>query len=303
MIPNAFVKTYGEELSSTIFLHPPNGTEWKLNLEKHDGKIWFQKGWKEFAEHHSLAYGHLLVITYERTSHFHVHIFDKSTLEIDYPIEGKMASNEGKKSPNNPNLEHYGSSQNRKDNSPLEFPQPCKMRSNKFDKVETISKLSKATLHHTDTKCEEKTVITAKYVTALDRASSFKPRNPSFLVVMQPSYIGKHSRGLLNIPSMFCKKHFDLDKEHGDIDLLVLNVGVWPVRIWSIETNLSRTEKENEKFHNYQIILAKEFQLFCMKLNVGSNKELTYFNKNPYYERATYGSVTFKAVRNETNLF
>jgi hypothetical protein len=55
------VAKYGECLPKTIYLKTPNGVNWKLNLVKSDGNLWFQKGWKEFAEYHSLSNGHLLV--------------------------------------------------------------------------------------------------------------------------------------------------------------------------------------------------------------------------------------------------
>ncbi|KAJ7961895.1 B3 domain-containing protein [Quillaja saponaria] len=83
-IPRKFVMKYGADLSNLVFLKLPNGEEWKVNLTKQDGEVWFQNGWKEFAEHYSLAHGHLLVFRYEKTSYFHVHIFDVSAIEIDY---------------------------------------------------------------------------------------------------------------------------------------------------------------------------------------------------------------------------
>ena len=80
------MRKYGERLSNKILLKLPNGAEWEVNLEKRDGGIWFQKGWKEFVEYHSLQYGHLLVFRYEGTYHFHVLICDMSAMEIDYPF-------------------------------------------------------------------------------------------------------------------------------------------------------------------------------------------------------------------------
>ncbi|CAJ1779664.1 unnamed protein product [Sphenostylis stenocarpa] len=85
-LPTRFVSKYGKHLSNTVHLKLPNGAEWKVNLEKRDGSVWFQQGWKEFAEYHSLAYGHLLVFRFNLTSHFHVSICNKSCMEIDYPI-------------------------------------------------------------------------------------------------------------------------------------------------------------------------------------------------------------------------
>lgn len=118
MIPRKLVEKYGEGLPETISLKPPNGTTWKLKLVKNGGKIWFQKGWKEFAEYHSLSHGHLLVFRYKGTSQFKVHIFDKSALEIKYPfkrVEAKRASyGQGYKCPNDENLEDFRTSQKRK---------------------------------------------------------------------------------------------------------------------------------------------------------------------------------------------
>ncbi|CAK8541365.1 unnamed protein product [Lathyrus sativus] len=87
MIPVKFVNNYGEGLPPAICLKTPHGADWKINLAKNDGKIWLEKGWKEFAEFHSLSHGHLLVFRYEGTSHFEVQIFDKSDLEIKYPLK------------------------------------------------------------------------------------------------------------------------------------------------------------------------------------------------------------------------
>uniref|UniRef100_A0A0R0EK95 TF-B3 domain-containing protein n=1 Tax=Glycine max TaxID=3847 RepID=A0A0R0EK95_SOYBN len=128
MIPNKYVDKYGEGLPNSLFLKTPNGTEWNFNLKKRDGKIWFQKGWKEFAEYHSLAHGHLLVFRRHRTSHFQVHIFDLSALEIHYPSkgrEGKMSPNhQGNNPRNEENLEYHKPGQKRKDNTSLKFLQP-----------------------------------------------------------------------------------------------------------------------------------------------------------------------------------
>ncbi|XP_058751121.1 B3 domain-containing transcription factor VRN1-like [Vicia villosa] len=85
MIPRKFVKKYGEYLPKAICLKTPNGADWKISIVKNDGKIWLEKGWKEFADSHSLSHAHLLVFKYETASHFEVRIFDMSALEIKYP--------------------------------------------------------------------------------------------------------------------------------------------------------------------------------------------------------------------------
>ncbi|TKY66241.1 B3 domain-containing protein [Spatholobus suberectus] len=198
MIPNKFVEKYGEGLPNTLFLKPPNGAaEWKLSLEKRDGKVWFQKGWKEFAEHHSLVHGHLLLFRYQKTSHFQVHIFDSSALEIDYPLEkvdGKMTSKDpGNKPLNGENMKYYRPGQKRKDNSSLEFLQP-RMGSYKCVKVDNTMKLPKVAPHHTDRKCKGRPMTIAKQVTAFDRASCFRPCN-------HPSWLSSiHHTSVLEVP-------------------------------------------------------------------------------------------------------
>ncbi|MED6139998.1 hypothetical protein PIB30_088990 [Stylosanthes scabra] len=111
MIPRKFVRKYGECLSNKVVLKVPNGTEWKVYLEKHDDETWFQNGWKEFVEHHSLQHGDLLVFRFEGTSHFNVTIFDMSATEIDYPVKNKY----GKRQRPNTSEEHLLACKNKRD--------------------------------------------------------------------------------------------------------------------------------------------------------------------------------------------
>ncbi|XP_039683865.1 B3 domain-containing protein At4g01580 [Medicago truncatula] len=156
IIPRKFVEKYGEGLSNAIYLKTPNGAKWKLNLVKSDGKIWFEKGWKEFVKYHSLSQGHLLLFKYGRTSHFHVHIFDKSALEIKYPsqrVESKRVSNDlGNKPQNDEDLEDYIASKKRKTNLSFEFNQPYEIGSNSCVNVGKLEKV--AALNHIDKKCK-----------------------------------------------------------------------------------------------------------------------------------------------------
>lgn len=230
MMPRKFVQKYREGLSNAIYLKTPNGAKWKLNLVKSDGKIWFEKGWKEFAEYHSLAHGHLLLFKYLRNSHFLVHIFEKSALEINYPFQrvaaakaNRVSNGQGNKPPNGENCR---ASQKRKDNS-FELHQPHEIGSSSCF---TVGKLQKvASMHHAGRESKGKEVITAKRVTTLERAQSFKTCNQSFVVVMRASYVKHHFN--LNIPRSFGNRHFDLDKKRGDIHFQVLNKGVWTARL------------------------------------------------------------------------
>ncbi|XP_058751117.1 B3 domain-containing transcription factor VRN1-like [Vicia villosa] len=201
MIPIKFVKKYGQCLPTTICIRTHNGVDWKINLVKSDGKIWFEKGWKEFAEYHSLSHGHLLVFKYEGTSHFEVRIFDKSALEINYPFKRAEVNTE----------EDCRVRQTRKAYSSFEIGSTSCVKKHKGKQVNTT----------------------------LERAEEFKTCNPSFVVVMGESYVG--SRFLLSIPCIFGKTHFDLDKKKGYICFQVLNYEkVWlaKYRIRMIATGL-----------------------------------------------------------------
>ena len=73
------------ELSTVATLIAPYGGIWQVGLKKSDNNIWFCNGWQDFVEYHSICYGYFLVFRYEGNSSFHVHIFDKTTIEIQYP--------------------------------------------------------------------------------------------------------------------------------------------------------------------------------------------------------------------------
>ncbi|KAL2349065.1 hypothetical protein Fmac_003065 [Flemingia macrophylla] len=225
MVPDKFVEKYGESLPNSLLLKTPNGAEWKLNLEKWNGKIWFREGWKEFAEYHSLAHGHLLVFRCQTISLFQVYILDLSALEIDYPskrVQGGKASNfQGNRPPNEEILEYHRPGQKRKQKSAVDFPPLYSV------KVENTVMLPKEALHLTDTNCKEKSKVTANQVSALDRASSFKSLNPFFLVVMHPTHV---SRCHLTVPLKFGRRHFDLHMKQGFINLQVLNGSVLPAK-------------------------------------------------------------------------
>ncbi|CAK7329782.1 unnamed protein product [Dovyalis caffra] len=83
-IPNKFVRKFGEELSEVAKVFLPNGHSWQIALTKANNSIWFDDGWLQFVEHHSIGYGHLLVFGYRGYSNFHALIFDKTACEIRY---------------------------------------------------------------------------------------------------------------------------------------------------------------------------------------------------------------------------
>ncbi|KAI3983606.1 hypothetical protein MKX01_000618 [Papaver californicum] len=57
-IPQKVVRKIGKTLSDIVALKSANGRLWNVELKRSGGKVWFDKGWKEFTEHHSLRDGY-----------------------------------------------------------------------------------------------------------------------------------------------------------------------------------------------------------------------------------------------------
>ncbi|KAL4595849.1 hypothetical protein ACB092_12G121700 [Castanea dentata] len=87
-LPEKFVREYGDKLSSVATLTVPNGSIWQVRLEKANNNIWFHGGWRDFVDYHSINYGYFLVFKYKGNSKFHVLVFDMTATEIEYPSNG-----------------------------------------------------------------------------------------------------------------------------------------------------------------------------------------------------------------------
>ncbi|KAL0006936.1 hypothetical protein SO802_008438 [Lithocarpus litseifolius] len=225
-----------EGLSNSAFLKLPNGVEWKVELTESDGEVWLQKGWLEFAKYYSVKQGHFLVFRYEGNSHFYVLIFDESATEIDYHFNtshgGKGKLHNEFIAPNMEEIESYSDieflgsfppSPKTRDKSPLSYFRPHKiMKTNSSAKgVKGIST--------TKQRLKSKAVRMIQPLNnnetarALQRASAFKPKNPYFKVVMQPSCLDRN----LIIPKDFVKKYSNI--LHGDVNLWVSDGSNWPI--------------------------------------------------------------------------
>ncbi|KAK0581170.1 hypothetical protein LWI29_010910 [Acer saccharum] len=73
-----------EELSAFATLTAPNGRVWRVGLTKDGKRTWFDQGWHDFVEYHSITTRYFLVFKYEKNSNFHVLVFDLSACEISY---------------------------------------------------------------------------------------------------------------------------------------------------------------------------------------------------------------------------
>ncbi|KAF3972555.1 hypothetical protein CMV_003954 [Castanea mollissima] len=232
-VPRKFISKYGGGLSNAAYLKLPHGAEWKVELTDGDGEGWFQNGWHEFANYHSLKQGHLLVLRYEGHSPFYVLIFDASATEIDYSFDDKLHV---------PKMEDIESDDNSVEIlDGLRPSQKTRKKSAEVTKATgTILEKSKmnAGLPSKEecsgtTRCLKLEVIEKMQPLsasvkdrALYRARVFESRNPFFTVVMQPSYF---QDGRLNISCNFANKY--LRKTNNDIILWVSDEGNWSIRV------------------------------------------------------------------------
>ncbi|KAE8679890.1 AP2/B3-like transcriptional factor family protein, putative isoform 2 [Hibiscus syriacus] len=79
-IPEKFAMNVMRKLPETVTLKGPSGVIWDVGLTEDDSTLYFNGGWKTFAEHHSLIENDFLVFRYNGLSHFNVLMFDGESL-------------------------------------------------------------------------------------------------------------------------------------------------------------------------------------------------------------------------------
>ncbi|CAN1751411.1 B3 domain-containing transcription factor VRN1 [Linum perenne] len=83
-LPKGFAKEHGAQLANEVLLKLPNGAEWQVTVVRGRKRIWFVKGWREFAEFYSLKPTNYLVFGLVSRGRLNVIIFDTTATEIDY---------------------------------------------------------------------------------------------------------------------------------------------------------------------------------------------------------------------------
>ncbi|CAJ2672736.1 unnamed protein product [Trifolium pratense] len=231
-------------MTNPIFLKTPDGKKWEIYTTKiNDGDFWFQEGWKEFATHYSLDHGQMVLFEYEENSqYFRVHIFGKSGLEIEYPFHvNQHEENSFDQISDDDSIEILDKSPSCKKTrpkSPISCSQPHKkLRSDTREDVGTSSKFHDFPQNHDQSsdntadgsvKCQkveqekEQEELSSKINEALNRARSFKSKNPCFTIVMKSSYLYSYS---LYVPTQFAINY--LKKEESNILLKLLNGKTW----------------------------------------------------------------------------
>ncbi|XP_024030337.1 B3 domain-containing transcription factor VRN1-like, partial [Morus notabilis] len=228
-IPNRIVNKCGGTLSIPVLLKLPCGLKWKVRLTKCDGKVWIDKGWRDFLKYYSLGHGDLLVFKYEGNSQFHVLIFDKSTTEIDYPSNpnwivkhniGRSQPQEVKEEEDDDSveiLESFSPFPKRREKSQLTCSWPRKRMKTGPDHDETQRGSS-----HPRSKGKFRMQIleanTSQEVTmrpsssgdirASEAANKFFSTNPYFQVSLQSSHF-KPTNSRVRVPTAFARTYYE----------------------------------------------------------------------------------------------
>ncbi|KAK3195652.1 hypothetical protein Dsin_026962 [Dipteronia sinensis] len=252
-IPKVFVKKFGNELSTVATITVPNGRVWKVELMKDGTNIWFHGGWHEFVEYHSISTGYFLLFRYEKNSNFHVFIFDMSACEIRYPHYCVGLKNDSL--PPKPPAFNSALEIKRKSTASLESPiftrshesrsKRCKMEEavgmKKSDSIgdesERESKRTKFDEHELLDILEEMRIyvkMNFRYIAAKEKeraiaaARLFKPKNPSFMVIIRPRDVCKCT---MYVPFEFGKKYLTRDAKL--VKLQDHDGREWSVKLWN----------------------------------------------------------------------
>ncbi|KAL5790801.1 hypothetical protein ACOSQ2_005689 [Xanthoceras sorbifolium] len=235
-IPKKFVRIFGDELSNAAMLTVPNGRVWQVGLTKDRRKIWFQDGWYDFVQYHSIKTGYFLVFKYGKNSNFNVLIFDLTALRYNTPIMDEIENEDSAEimdfttpyltfdspknkvfdkcprsssiMPSHPKFKHGYGSQNKR--LKMEELVESSIKSNAIDIDIKLKKTAyKVGTHATDepTKSDlEILQLTRERERAIATAKVFKPKYPSFMVISRSVDIRLRH---LYVPAKFAHMYFN----------------------------------------------------------------------------------------------
>ncbi|KAM7250085.1 hypothetical protein ACFE04_021968 [Oxalis oulophora] len=253
-IPNVFVQNYGDCLSNPVFLEDPCGETWKLKLTSSpDGLLLLEDGWRDFAHHYSLSFGHLVSFRYQGNSLFQIVIFEQNASEIFYPPVTAPAHYEDTDETKTYESDHV--SQKRNENNTT-HPGTCSKKTkisstahpqtrSKKTKLSTTASSSRVPqnapnrgVHH---KKPMTTILVQPKVTkkfkkmirsgsseALKRARRFQTNNQYFVLMMAPTYIEEPKQ--VCVPLVFAEECFT-----GNEGKLSLQVGDDSSKTWDLK--------------------------------------------------------------------
>ncbi|XP_059428682.1 B3 domain-containing transcription factor VRN1-like [Corylus avellana] len=222
-IPVKFVMEFGDELSDVVTLTAPNGHLWQVGLEKHNMEIWFDDGWQDFMEYHSIHYGYFLVFRYEGNSKFHVLVFDNTATEIQYSWNKDFELEDAV--------------------DIIDLDDATKSSHDKLNENEMSHSDELSAKHE-----ENREMLVGKRFfgessaegreRAIEAAKMLKPTNPSFMTFVRPYHIRGRTRNPLYVPSGFAKKYLI---GHASVKLQTCDGKQWHAPC--SHNNLSRTSR------------------------------------------------------------
>ncbi|KAK7407771.1 hypothetical protein VNO78_09839 [Psophocarpus tetragonolobus] len=267
-LPRSFVNQYGKDLSNPVTLVLPNGAEWKVNWTKGDCDTWFHEGWEKFAKHYSLSHGRFLVFRYEGRSQFHVLIFSKSALEIEYPTS-KSSTNDGEGT----NISHEYAEKN--------YDTPPQRKNNTEGARREVPVNAKNWSR--SKRRNNRALEGIEGSTALDRSKKFKSDYPFFSRKICQSYL---QQDLLNVAASFSKEY--LNRLEGSASIVVSEQmdKEWPVRVKYTEisnrTTIVKGWKSIAQEYNLQVGDICAFEMipphntdFAFKMTIFSSHSLS----------------------------
>ncbi|CAN1751409.1 B3 domain-containing transcription factor VRN1 [Linum perenne] len=212
-LPKGFAKEHGAQLANEVLLKLPNGAEWQVSVVRGRKRIWFVKGWSEFAEFYSLKPTNYLVFGLASTNRLNVIVFDTTATEIDYSNKKVNIKVE--------------SECDIESNEALERPSPSSPRARGKSSLKPLKLRRRNITERTasGTINERATGILAKANVV------FESENPFFMSVIQKTHLIPGRR--LNVPTIFFKTYFL--EERGNILLQLPNVGLWNVEYLFID--------------------------------------------------------------------
>ncbi|KAF7800761.1 B3 domain-containing transcription factor VRN1-like [Senna tora] len=177
-IPREFLRRFGNDLSNEVMITVPDGLVWKMGLEKSANEVWFCNHWQEFSKYYSISYGSFLIFKYVGNSNFCVVIIDMSSAEIYYPCKNQSNNEEQEEiiCVDDANAPSHGKSGTSVSYNPR--PRP---RGNASTKENLLRKKQ----------------------SAIEAAQKFKPKNPSFTVILRPTNVSYY----LNVPASFSRTY------------------------------------------------------------------------------------------------
>ncbi|CAN0910905.1 B3 domain-containing transcription factor VRN1 [Linum grandiflorum] len=227
LIPEKFVAEHGSQLSKKVVFKLPSGAEWQVKVARRGRKMWFDEGWREFAEFYFIAPDHLLAFEFDGHGNCLVFIFAQMVYrtqqleQADVHVKVECEEAESLPSP--------------KRRAKLPFQPPPSKQRRTLNSEHRRGECIRDEGYHQDVDlggASQKRKLMMTYdgeeeTSCLARATAaFKSENPFIMKVMQPSYLTTGNK-VLYVRATFFLENFK--ENSGHMFLHVLGGKTWTV--------------------------------------------------------------------------